>query len=214
MEIADWLMILAVLSAPIFAIQVQRFLELIRERRRRKLDVFHTLMATRAMRLAPRHVEALNLIDIEFYGSRFLGIPYRSREDQAVIEAWRVYHDCLNSTLADSDPKPWASRRDELFTDVLYAMSRALGYSFDKVQLQRGIYFPKGHGEQELYGLTMQQYLREIMEGKRKIPVHILSSSTLAAIGDNRPSARLTASGDGATGLEHSSLSPGAPDNP
>jgi|SRR5690349_21313932 hypothetical protein len=65
-RLTDWLTIGAILLAPLFAIQVERILEALKERRRRKLTVFHTLMATRGARLSPAHVEALNRIDIEF----------------------------------------------------------------------------------------------------------------------------------------------------
>ena len=66
--LTDWLTIAAILAAPVTAVQVERYLAAIKERRGRKLQVFHTLMATRGARLSPMHVEALNRIDIEFYG--------------------------------------------------------------------------------------------------------------------------------------------------
>jgi hypothetical protein len=48
MTIADALIIIATLSGPIIAVQVTRFLDERKETRGRKLQVFKTLMPTRA----------------------------------------------------------------------------------------------------------------------------------------------------------------------
>jgi uncharacterized protein DUF6680 len=44
-------------------------------------------MATRAARLTPDHVQALNLIDVEFYSKR--------KKYKRVLDAWKAYHDHL-----------------------------------------------------------------------------------------------------------------------
>lgn len=62
MHISDWLMILAVLFAPLVAVQVQKWLEQWKDKKQRKLRIFLTLMVTRVMRLSSDHVNALNLI--------------------------------------------------------------------------------------------------------------------------------------------------------
>ena len=69
MTIADWLMISAVLSGPIIAVQLTRFLDAAKEERERKLQVFKTLMATRAYTVSWDHVVALNRIDLELKSS-------------------------------------------------------------------------------------------------------------------------------------------------
>jgi len=49
------------------------------ERRNRKAWLFHSLMAPRAARVSPEHVQALNMIDLVFYGKRILGVNRRSK---------------------------------------------------------------------------------------------------------------------------------------
>ena len=66
MKFSEVLTILAVILGPILAVQAQKAIERWRERRNRKLWVFKTLMATRGSRLSPNHVQALNMIDLEF----------------------------------------------------------------------------------------------------------------------------------------------------
>jgi len=61
MKLAEVLTVLAVLLAPVVAVQVQKWLELFREDRARKRWIFKTLMATRAATAPPDHVHALNM---------------------------------------------------------------------------------------------------------------------------------------------------------
>ena len=63
MTLTDILTILAVFLAPVVAVQVQKWLEVFREQRARKLWIFKTLMATRAATVSQEHVQALNMID-------------------------------------------------------------------------------------------------------------------------------------------------------
>ena len=92
LKFSDTMLILATILGPILAVQAQKFLERITQSRRRRLDVFYTLVATRGTRLAPAHVEALNRIDLEFSGATSLGlIMWQKRKEAAVIARWREY---------------------------------------------------------------------------------------------------------------------------
>jgi hypothetical protein len=66
MTLSDGLIIIAILIAPFLAVFAQRQIDLWREQRQRKLWVFKTLMATRGRTLSPEHVQALNMIELEF----------------------------------------------------------------------------------------------------------------------------------------------------
>jgi hypothetical protein len=55
------------LLGPVLAVQAQRWVEGFREKKARRLTVFRTLMATRALNLSTAHVEALNAVPIDFY---------------------------------------------------------------------------------------------------------------------------------------------------
>ena len=88
MTIADWLMIAAVFLGPIVAVRLTRYLDNQKEIKERKLEIFKSLMATRAYTVSWLHVEALNRIDLEFDANR----------DREVVEAWKEYLDLLNDT--------------------------------------------------------------------------------------------------------------------
>jgi hypothetical protein len=73
--------------SPLIAVQVTRYLDDRNEVQGRKLQIFNTLMATRAYTLAPAHVEALNRIDLEFSSKR--------AAEKAVLDIWLQYLDHL-----------------------------------------------------------------------------------------------------------------------
>ena len=176
MTISDGLMVIAVLLAPLVAVYVQSHIELMREKNKRKANIFHTLMATRAARVSPEHVQALNRIDIEFYGRKILGFfKYQSGSEKIVVETWKTYLDHLNTPYADEEFKNWLSKGDDFLTDLLYAMAEALGYHFDKVHLKKGVYFPKAHGDQEGFQLFIRDSLVKIFKGEQAIPMKVVS---------------------------------------
>ena len=167
MRLSDWLTIGAILLAPLVAIQVERILAAIKERRKRKLDVFHVLMATRGARLSPVHVEALNRIDVEFYGIR------------EVQDAWRVYFDHLNPTQPTSHPQ-WGEKGAELFADLLTKMAAALHYHFDPVVLKKGGYFPQGHSDIDLDQQAIRKSARDLLEGRQTLKVTLRDADPFA----------------------------------
>ena len=93
MTVADGLMIAGDLVAPFFAVFAQRAIETWREKRGRRLSVFKSLMATRGAALSLQHVQALNMIELEF----------TKPGDEAIRRAWRSYHDHLNSYPENTD---------------------------------------------------------------------------------------------------------------
>jgi hypothetical protein len=86
-RIAEWLLITATVAGPILAVQAQKLVERLTEARNRKLWIFYTLMATRAARAAPEHVQALNAIDLAFRSDK--------PKEKAIREAWGLYLDHL-----------------------------------------------------------------------------------------------------------------------
>jgi len=113
-SIFEWLTLAAIIVGPILAVQAQQFLESVRNKKARRLNVFHTLMATRAARLSHNHVQALNMIDIEFYGRRVLGQRIQTPSEKAVTNAWKNYSDNLNNRYPDDQFNRWVEDGDKL----------------------------------------------------------------------------------------------------
>ena len=160
--------IAAIIIGPIVALWCQRYSERQLGQRHRKLVVFKELMATRATRVSPRHVGALNAIEVEFSEG--------GRGDKLVLDAWRLYLDHLNAspqTMSESQFEVWQGTGNDLLTGLLYEMSRALQYNFDKLALKKNIYSPAAHGDLEMYESLVRKHVVEIITGKSSIPVDI-----------------------------------------
>lgn len=159
----DVLNIIAVLLSPLAAVQASSWLARHKERRERRLYVFRTLMATRASGLAAEHVQALNLIDIEFHGT--------DAKSKAVLNAWKAYLDHLSNSQVEG--VVWSAKREDLFVDLLYEMSRHLGYDFDKTHIRRTSYFPRGYGDLEVDQLAIRKGLAAIIKGEASFPIFV-----------------------------------------
>lgn len=94
--------ITAILLGPILALWIQRISERHQNRRTRRLFVFMELMATRATRTNPRHVDALNAIEVEFSEG--------GKSDTRVLNAWRLYLDHLGATVSDDQVPRWTEK--------------------------------------------------------------------------------------------------------
>jgi hypothetical protein len=146
-EMNTFLTILAILSAPLVALQVSMWLDKEREAKKRKMDIFGTLMATRATGMNPQHVEALNRIDEKDSGKK---------------------------EKLDAEWKAWTLKKEDLLTDLLYEMAQYFGYEFDKVHIKRGHYIPKLYGDIEMELMIIRKSLVKIFEHKAFFPIFAL----------------------------------------
>ncbi|MEI7012836.1 DUF6680 family protein [Leptospira licerasiae] len=169
MEPKDWINIAAIILGPIIAIQIQKWLESRREDRTKKYTLFSALMITRGSRLSPNHVFALNQIDLEFSSYvNIFGFRSKTKKYKKVLEAWKIYHDHLGNFTETPD---WATKRDDLFTELLYLMGDSLGYDFDKVVLKRGSYMPQGWSDSDEMDVVIKKGMHDLMTGEKVLPV-------------------------------------------
>ena len=173
MTISDCAMVLAVIAGPILAVQAQKLIEAWKERRERKTWVFKTLMATRGSVMSPAHVQALNMIDLEFSA--------KTPKDKAVLEAWRLYLDHLKDCPRDfQDPNyqgllaAWSLKSNDCLVDLLHWMGRALEYDFDKVQLKKGAYTPQGHADVEFEQSMIRRGTLDLLYRERALLVEFI----------------------------------------
>ncbi|MEO8233756.1 MAG: DUF6680 family protein [Ignavibacteriota bacterium] len=168
------LMIIAIIAGPILAIQIQKYIEDYKEKKSRKLKIFKTLMATRASRINFQHVEALNMIDLEFSENK--------KKEKEILVAWKIYLDHLNSfpliEVNDFEIRRnnWFENGDNLFTKLLHSLSKYFGYEFDEVHLKKGIYAPQGHSELELDQIVVRKGLVNLFEKKYALPITIVEA--------------------------------------
>ena len=160
-ETRDVAIVLATLIGPFLAVLVAEERRRWIDSRTRKVHIFRTLMATRSATLAANHIEALNLVEVEFHSSR-------SRERE-VVEAWRLYRAHLYDHAYPRET--WESRRADLMVDFLHSMAVALGYSYDKATIKQGAYYPVGYGDAEKDNLDIRKMWLQVLRGERQLPM-------------------------------------------
>ncbi|UCE66754.1 MAG: hypothetical protein JSU85_01705 [Candidatus Zixiibacteriota bacterium] len=171
MGLSEFLTIIAILLAPLVAIQVSKYLADRKAKKERKMHVFRALMATRGSRLSIDHINALNMIDIEFYG--------KSKESKDVVEAWKTYLDHLeNKVLLDSSLESWGSKGPDLFYELLEKMSICLEYDLSKTVIKKTSYIPEAYGQIEDAQLIIRKGLTSLFSGDFSIPIHIESGES------------------------------------
>jgi hypothetical protein len=150
--------VVATFAGPIGAVIVTRWIDKRRAERDRQLDVFRSLMRTRKAALQPDHVNALNLVEIEFHSV------------EPVISAYRDLMRHINSGgVAD---EKWLNAHRSHLTKLLSAMATTLGYTIEQLDVFEGGYYPSGWGQVEEQQLAMRLGLLELLSGKRSLPVH------------------------------------------
>lgn len=159
---AQWIAtLIAILVGPIAAVFVTRSLDERRAKRERQYKILSELMRTRRARLDPEHVSALNLVELEFYGHNQIRASFKNY----------VRH--LNSVWP-TDPEEISRHSEEgadLFSEFLKDVANSMGYKFDKRDLERLGYLPRALGNQHDNQFANSQYLREVFEGRRSIPI-------------------------------------------
>jgi hypothetical protein len=159
-KVTDIIMVIALLLGPVIAVQITEYLRNQKDSRSRKVHIFRTLMATRSAQLAAMHIEALNLVELEFQDGQ--------RSSKRVVDAGRLYIAHLSDRNYPKDM--WPARKNELLVDLLYEMSTTLGYNFDKVQIKAGSYYPSGYEETENDNFEIRKLWLDILKGKNKLP--------------------------------------------
>jgi hypothetical protein len=117
-------------------------------------------MGTRAAALSQAHVDALNQVDVEFYGWR----PAHKR----VTSAWKALRNHFgDSAFSKNDFSGWLNKTVDLRVDLLHEMAKALGYKFEKDDILRNVYSPIAHGDIEDDQRLIRKGIVELLTGKR-----------------------------------------------
>lgn len=166
LKLTDLAIVFATLVGPVLAVQAQKAVERWRDASNRREAIFKTLMATRATRLAPNHIQALNMINIEFPPTK---------QFKKVRSAWKAYFTHLGESLPDEPQQPvYFAKRGELFTDLLYEMGTALHYDFDKTEISKEVYSTVFHEKAEADANLIREKLAEILNGKAAFPMAVV----------------------------------------
>jgi hypothetical protein len=140
----------AILLGPVLALSAQRLLDRLRENKERRVQLFVTLMRTRATPLAPDHINALNSIDVVFDG----------RRDRKIRDAWSKL---LGHITTDASQPNWQDRYNDLKVDLFREIGLRVGYNYDTDYFKRQVYYPKAFGDVEADALLLRKTLTKAL---------------------------------------------------
>jgi hypothetical protein len=176
---SDLLTIIAIILGPVLALLTQRVLDLLREKKNRRAQLFFDLMSSRATPLAANHINALNSIDFVFDRWR----------DHKVRSAWREVMNQLNKA-PGAELVQWTDRLNDLKVDLFRAIGKRIGYNFSTDYLKRYIYYPSYYGQMEADLLTIRKALTTALTDNG-LNVKLIEPA-VAAQGPNSPGAQVS----------------------
>jgi hypothetical protein len=121
----------------------------------RRFYIFRTLMSTRTIPTIREHVDALNLVEVDFYGVK------------SVEAAHRAYLSHLNITT--SDPK-WNDKRLDLLAKLLRELSVEMKMPIGEIDIRNGGYAPGAWATRDM----IDRWTLRLTEGKEALPINIV----------------------------------------
>ena len=151
-----WVTTAAIVIGPLAAVVISGYLDRRRAKMDRRRQIFRALMKTRRTWGSPEHVEALNLIEVDFYGAGSVQQAYKNLFD---------YFEKDIPRRPDEDDKQFSERKTKhhasLLTKLLKEMADELGYKKDSLEILEGGYSPILFGEIE----SDQTKIRKLLAG-------------------------------------------------
>ncbi|HEX2529806.1 MAG TPA: DUF6680 family protein, partial [Geminicoccus sp.] len=129
----------------------------------RRLAVFRILMATRKVGISQDHVNALNLVEVDFYGCK------------QVETAWKEYKNHLNTR--STELAAWSEAKEQLLAKLLHSMASTLGFNIAAIDIFKGGYAPEGWQFRENQQHTISEYMIDLSAGRKAVPIFIHPSS-------------------------------------
>jgi len=114
-------------------------------------------MATRKIGISQDHVNALNLIEVDYY------------KKHQVISAWKAYIGYLNSKKEENEE--WHKERNKLLARLLFEMANVLGFSIQAIDLFEGGYAPMGWQHRDDRYNGMLEYFHDLSKGTKIVPI-------------------------------------------
>lgn len=151
--------ILAILFSPIIAVLISVYLQTRREKKKQKLWIFNTLIATRHNPITDENVRALNMIDVVFF-------DYLS-----VRKLWHEYFDMLSNE-GLNNAIGW-SQRQKKNLEMITEMAKLIGYkkAITHLDVDR-VYYPVGLGNQSKKTEEISNELLRVLKESHGIQFH------------------------------------------
>jgi hypothetical protein len=151
--------VFAIVWGPVKAVQIAKKDEQSREKKKRQYEIFYKLMKTRKMILNPERIEALNLIQIEFF------------DKEKIIKAYKDYVQHLYLEVPKNGDSRFFEQREDLFFELIHEIGLELGFNFDRRELNKFSYAPQGWFNDQNENQLFRKLIIELLAGSR--PLHV-----------------------------------------
>ena len=186
MKALSVLTLLAILVGPIAAVLVTRFIDAKRDTYNRKMRVFRTLMRTRQQPTSPQHVEALNLIEIEFSGCENVIDAFKALFQHLGTHHQRLPLEEVNANTAPAEAirrnaqfdTRIGNERQTLLAILLHAISKEMKFRIEQLENFAGGYMPQGWVDAEVEHKVIRKYVTDLYTGSRVVPVGVVDYTT------------------------------------
>jgi hypothetical protein len=159
-----WAIVAATGLGPVFAVAITLWRERARAKYNQRLHVFRTLMATRRIGISPDHVNALNLVEVDFY------------KCGKVETAWGKYKAHLNMTGRPEDDA-WREEKERLLAQLLFEIAAVLHFKIPALDIFKGGYAPGGWAHRDARAIGAMEFIYELSEGTKGLPVREFEGS-------------------------------------
>ncbi len=118
------------------------------------------------MAISNEHVNAINLVEVDFYGC------------PQVQGAWKTYRAHLyDETQGDIPGQAWNDKRDNLLARLLYEIGKVLKYNIQAIEIFQGGYAPKGWAYRDAQNTGAVAFLNDLGNASKALPVMVFEPS-------------------------------------
>jgi hypothetical protein len=153
----------AVLIAPAIALWAQRKIDRYRAAQDRKEAIFKALWVNRKRPFYLARIDALNMIDLEFYDNKRIRDAW-----QDLFAHYRNQHTGLND-------EQIGQQREELFTTLVFEVSKVVGYEFGRAEIRDNSYVPTLHGKIEEMEIETRNRILDLLRADA-LPVKFVAT--------------------------------------
>ena len=167
LKASEWIMILAIILGPIFAVVTQFAWQKNRQKREQKMWVFNTLMGLRAAMHSPEFVKALNFIDVVFHKNAVIRTKWKNLLNYFYSDAYKPQN---YTALAHEKTK-------DLVAELLSEIGKELGYKFDYTHIKDSACYPTLFGMADEESMKLRQRLIAALEGSGTLSVKLVENA-------------------------------------
>jgi hypothetical protein len=117
------------------------------------------------MAISPEHVNAINLVEVDFYKCRKVGA------------GWKKYQEHLNDSSKPED-QAWRDAKEKLLAQLLFEIAAVIGFkipAIPAIEIFNGGYAPKAWVHRDNRATGALEYVYELSQGTKAVPMSVLS---------------------------------------